>query len=867
MKILDTRTYRGPNIWSLNPVIKLKLDLGELEEKPSNKIEGFVEKLLAMLPSLETHRCSIGKPGGLVLRMREGTWMGHITEHIALELQCLAGTDVGYGKTLSTDDHGIYNVIYSYVEEKVGIEAGKVAVAVIEHLAYGKPVDLHAEIDRLAKMVDQLAYGPSTRGIIDEARRRDIPIVRLNEGNLVQLGYGVHQKRVQATVTSATGMIAVDIACDKSLTKQLLSDIGIAVPRGGVAESWEEAKQALDDLGYPVVIKPLDGNHGKGVAINIRDEETAKCAYAAAHEYSSSVIVEQYIEGKDHRILVVNGEVVAAAERVPARVFGDGKNTVAQLVEITNQDPLRGVGHEKVLSRINIDDESLRLLKENGLTPESIPEKGREVRLKYTANISTGGTAVDCTDILHFSIRDMAARAAKAIGLDIAGIDLITSDVTHSLEETRGAVCEVNAAPGFRMHLHPSEGNPRNVAAPVMDMMFPPGSPSRIPIVAITGTNGKTTTARMLAHVLKMAGKKVGLTSTDGIYVDGKRILSGDLTGPWSAQIVLRDPTVDFAVLETARGGILRAGLGFDSCNVGVITNVQEDHLGLGEIENLRQLAYVKALVLEVVKKNGFSLINADDPNILELLDRYRGQHFYFSLDPANEALQKQIKDSGPAIYLEDGTIKITMGSYQLPVMKVHSIPATFHGKARFNVLNAMVAIATAHCCGIKIDDIRTGMKTFDTNFYLSPGRLNMETVKDFRVLLDYGHNAPAMEAMADFIKQMKPAKSIGLIAVPGDRRNIDIQKIAEIAAQAFDRIVIKEDYNLRGRAPREAAGIVLESCLKHKPPECVQIIENEKEAVAHVLENAQKDDLVVIFCDDIKDVHRQVIHFKDQFE
>lgn len=866
MKILDIRSYRGPNNWSLNPVIKMKLNIEELEEKPSNKIDGFVDRLLALIPSLDVHRCSIGKPGGLILRMREGTWMGHITEHIALELQCLAGTEVGYGKTLGTGDYGIYNVIYSYVEEEVGIEAGKMAVGVIEHLAYNKPINLPADIESLAKMVDRLAYGPSTRGIIDEARRRNIPIVRLDAGNLVQLGYGVYQKRIQATVTSQTNLIAVDIACDKNLTKQLLSDIGIPVPKGYVVEEWIKAQEAITSLGYPLVIKPLDGNHGRGVAINIRDEATAKHAFEVAQQYGISVIVENYVTGKDHRILVVNGEVVAAAERKPAHVMGDGKHTIKELVEITNHDPRRGVGHEKSLSRINIDEESLRLLGEQGFTVESIPPEGRDVQLTYTANISTGGTAVDRTDDMHSSIYDMAIRAAKTIGLDIAGIDLITSDITKPLEETKGAVCEVNAAPGFRMHLHPSEGTPRNVASPVMDMLFPPGTPTRIPIVAITGTNGKTTTARMLAHILKMSGRKVGLTSTDGVFIDGKRILSGDLTGPWSAQLVLKDPTVDFAVLETARGGILRSGLGFDNCDVGVITNVQEDHLGLGEIDTLRDLAYVKSLVLEAVKKDGYSLINAEDPNIMELRQRFRGKHFYFALDSNNEDLQKHIHDNEHAICLEDETIKIFMGKHEVPVMKIHSIPATFHGKARFNVVNAMIAIAAAHCAGVKIDDIRTGMKTFDTNFYLSPGRLNFEYVRDFRVLLDYGHNPPALEAMSDFIRQMKPARSMGLVAAPGDRREMDIRKIGEIAGKTFDFLVIKEDYNRRGRAEGETAGIIKQGFLScSRSEDDVEIILNEKDAVDYALKTAQKDDLIVIFCDEIRDVWKQVIQFREQ--
>jgi cyanophycin synthetase len=865
MKVLDIKTFGGPNIWSLSPVIKMKLDLEELEERPSNKIEGFTDRLLTLIPTLQSHRCSIGEPGGLIQRMMDGTWMGHIIEHIALELQCLSGTEVGYGKTLGTDQYGVYNVIYSYTGEKVGIAAGNIAVKVIEHLVYGKPLDLAEELDYLAHLVDRLSYGPSTQGLIDEAHRRDIPVIRLNDGNLVQLGYGVYQKRIQATVTSYTNLISVDIASDKNLTKQLLSDIGIPVPKGRVAEEWEDVQDAIREFGYPVVIKPLDGHHGKGVAVGVKDEATARRAFDQTREFSDKAIVEMHVEGKDHRILVVNGEVVAASQRVPAHVTGDGEHTVKELVEITNRNPLRGVGHEKPLSRITIDAESHRLLQDQNLNLNSVPIPGREVWLKYTANLSSGGTAIDCTDDLNMSTRDMAVRAAKAIGLDIAGVDFITTDIHKRPDETKGAVCEVNAGPGFRMHLHPSEGIARNVASPVMDMLFPPGTPTRIPVVAITGTNGKTTTARMLSHILKMGGKKVGLTSTDGIFIDGRRILTGDLTGPWSARVILKDPTVDFAVLETARGGILRAGLGFDQCDVGAVINVEEDHLGLGEVETLEELAYVKSLVLEVVKKNGFSLVNAEDERILNLRHRFRGHQFYFSMDPQNEPLRKQIQDGGHAIYLQDEIIKIVIRKYEIPVMRIHSIPATFHGKARFNILNSMIAIAAAYSSGIKLDDIRGGMKTFDTNFYLSPGRLNLESVKDFSVLLDYGHNPPALRAMSDFIRQMKPNRTIGLIAAPGDRREIDFENIGKIAAQTFDAIIIKEDVNLRGRMRGETARILYQYTLSFGKKEVdVRMILDEKEAVDCALRNAAKDDLIVIFCDNIREVHRQVVKFKE---
>jgi cyanophycin synthetase len=558
MKILETQVFRGPNIYSLNPVFRLVLDIEDLEERPSNLIEGFTDRLIEMVPSLYEHRCSEGVPGGFITRLRDGTWAGHIVEHVALELQCLVGTPVGYGKARSTDQPGVYNVIYSYIEEKVGLQAGQAAIRIVEHLAYGTPLDFQEELAALSRILDQVAYGPSTQAIIDKAKERDIPILRLNERNLVQLGHGKYQKRIEATVTSATSLIATDIASDKELTKQLLDSAGIPVPKGRVVSAREAAVEVAHDIGFPVVVKPVNANHGKGVAINLHTPSEVEQAFDRAQDYSDSVIVERYIAGRDHRVLIVNGEVVAVAERVPAHVVGDGQHTLRELIDRENKNPMRGEGHEKPLTKIVINAESERLIAHQGLTLEAVPEAGRMVWLKYTANISTGGTAIDRTDDIHHANVEMAKRAARIIGLDIAGVDMLTTDITQPLEETGGAICEVNAGPGFRMHVHPAAGQPRDVAGAVLNMLYPPGAPSRIPIVAITGTNGKTTTARMLAHILKMAGKKVGLTTTDGLYVDGKRILQGDLTGPWSAQMVLRDPTVDFAVLETARGSGIR---------------------------------------------------------------------------------------------------------------------------------------------------------------------------------------------------------------------------------------------------------------------------------------------------------------------
>jgi cyanophycin synthetase len=866
MKILDTQVFRGPNVYSLRPVIRFVLDIEEMEARPSNSIEGFTDRLVEMIPTLHTHRCSEGVEGGFIMRLRDGTWAGHIVEHVALELQTLVGTDVGYGKTRSADRPGVYNVIYSYVEEKVGLEAGRAAIRVVEHLASGTPLDYEEELAALSRLLDQVAYGPSTQSIIDKAGERDIPVIRLNERNLVQLGHGKYQKRIEATVTSMTGLIATDIACDKELTKKMLDESGIPVPGGRVVGGRDQAREAAAAIGFPVVLKPLNANHGKGVAINLNSGEEVERAFDRAMSYSDDCIIERHISGRDHRVLVVNGEVVAVSERLPAHVVGDGARTVRQLIDKENRNPLRGEGHEKALTKISVNEESRRLIAEQGLDLDSVPAAGQTVWLKYTANISTGGTAVDRTDDIHYENIETAKRAARVIGLDIAGVDMITTDISRPLDETGGAICEVNAAPGFRMHVHPTVGKPRDVAGAVLNMLFPAGAPARIPVIAITGTNGKTTTARMLAHILKMSGKKVGLTTTDGLYINGRRILKGDLTGPWSAQMVLKDPTVDFAVLETARGGILRAGLGYDQCDIGVITNVSEDHLGLRGVETLEDLAHVKSVVVEVVRRDGYSILNAEDPHLVPLADRARGQLCYFSLDPDNEVFRRHVEGGGTGAMLRDNSIIIRRGAQNLPALNLNSIPATFKGRAMFNVANAMAAALSAYLSGVSIDDIRTGLKTFDTGFYLSPGRLNLEQVGDFHVLLDYAHNVAAYRNVAAFIKKLNVERRVGVVAGPGDRRDVDIDTMGRIAAEAFDRLIIKEDDDRRGRSVGDIAELMKRGALDAgMAAESIEVIVDEVEAVDHALAQARKGDLIVVMADNIKRTFDQIIRFRDQ--
>ena len=879
MKILERKVYRGPNYYSYRPVIRLTLDLEELEAYPTSELPGFTAALLALVPTLHEHGCSYGTPGGFVRRLEEGTWLGHVLEHVAIELQCLAGTPVTFGKTRGAGEIGVYHVVYSFQQEEVGLDAGRLAERVLRSLL---PADLPStlpeaeraafnftlELEELAALTDRVALGPSTGSLVKAAEERNIPWIRLNEGSLVQFGHGRYQKRIQATVTSETRHIAVDIAQDKELTARLLDDMGIPVPRQRVVNEEGAAAEASHAIGFPVVVKPLDASHGRGVSLNLQNEAEVRLAFQKAQEHRSYVIVEKFIPGRDYRVLVVNGHVVAVAERVPGHVVGDGEHTVQELIDIVNSDPRRGVGHEKVLTRLLVDHQALRLLEQAGLTLASVLATGRVLYLRSTGNLSTGGTAIDRTDEICYENKEIAIRAAQVVGLDVAGIDFITPDIAHPISEVGGGIVEVNAAPGFRMHVAPSEGTPRDVAGPVMDMLFPPGAASRIPMAAITGTNGKTTTSRMVAHILKMSGYHVGLTTTDGIYIDGERYLSGDMTGPWSARVVLKHPLVDAAVLETARGGILREGLGYDKVDVGAVLNVAGDHLGLTGVETLEDLAAVKALVVEVVKDDGYAVLNADDPLTVAMVARCDGDPFYFTFDPHNPVVQEHVRKGGRAVVLEDGLNGKMLTLYErnqhIPLLWAHLIPATLEGLARFNVANALAAAAIARALGVKVENIRQGLRTFDSSHFQVPGRLNVYDHHPFRVIVDYGHNPPAVQAMADLVQALpRKGRAIGVVAAPGDRRDADIQAIGGIAGRTFDLLFCREDYSHRGRAPGEVAGLVHRAAAAAGLAE-ERIVEiwDETEAIAAALATAQTGDLLVIFADDVQAAWKQVIYW-----
>lgn len=866
MKILDIKVMNGPNYWSArrHKLIVMLLDLEEMEERPTDKVPGFLERLEKLMPSLYEHRCSEGVPGGFFMRVKEGTWMGHVIEHIALELQTLAGMDTGFGRTRESDRKGVYHVVFSYQEAKAGTYTAKAAVRIAEALINGEDYNLGEDIQTLREIREDERLGPSTGSIVDEAVRRKIPWIRLNRHSLVQLGYGVNQQRIQATIAGTTSSIAVELACNKEETKNLLEASEIPVPRGRIIYDEDDLKAAIDRIGYPIVTKPVDGNHGKGATTNIQNWEDAINGLIAAKKYSRAVICEKFITGRDFRVLVINYKFVAAALRTPASVIGDGKSTIQQLIDIVNSDPRRGYGHEKVLTSIKVDDFTNDILQKKGYTLETVIKKDEELWLKPTANLSTGGTATDVTDYVHPANIVMCERIARVIGLNICGIDIMATDLSTPIGENGGAVLEVNAAPGFRMHLDPTEGLPRNVAEPVIDMLYPPGSSARIPIIAISGTNGKTTTTRLIAHIVKQAGHKVGYTTTDGVYVQNQLMMRGDCTGPISAEFVLRDPTVDFAVLECARGGILRAGLGFHNCDVAVVTNVAEDHLGLQGIDTLEKLARVKAVATQTVLPEGYAILNADDDLVYKMHEGLDCKVAYFSLDENSPRIKAHCEKGGLAAVYEHGYITILKGNWKIRIDKVTEIPLTFSGKAMFNVANVLAAVLAVYVRGFKTEDIQQALETFVPSPALTPGRMNMFHFKNFTVMLDYAHNTHGIQAIGKFVSSFESPVKVGIIAGVGDRRDEDLVSLGAECAKIFDELIIRQDKNLRGRTEQEIIDLMTEGIRSIDADKKITVIRKESEAIDHAIQNAVKDSFIVVISDVVPDALEQVKRYKD---
>ncbi len=867
MNIIDIKVMKGPNYWSVrrHKLIVMRLDLEDMEQKPTDKIDGFLERLKKLMPSMQSHRCSEGCDGGFFMRVKEGTWMGHVIEHIALEIQTLAGMDVGFGRTRETSTPGIYHVVFSYYEESAGIYAAKAAVKIAQALADNVPYDLTDDIQKMKELREDERLGPSTGSIVEEAIKRKIPYIRLNKSSLVQLGYGVNQKRIQATIASTTSSIAVEIACDKEDTKNILSAAEIPVPKGLICVDHEDLELAIKKIGYPIVTKPIDGNHGKGATTDIKNWDEAVVAFEAAKKYSRKIIVEKFITGFDHRILVINYKFICAAKRTPAAVLGDGKSTIQQLIDKVNEDPRRGFGHEKVLTSIKVDSFTEKILADKNLTLESVLSKGEELWLKPTANISTGGTATDVTDLVHPSNIFMCERIARIIGLDICGIDIMAENLSEPLSENGGAILEVNAAPGFRMHLEPTEGLPRNVAEPVIDMLYPPGSSARIPIIAISGTNGKTTTTRMMAHIAKQMGYKVGYTTTDGVYIQNQLMMKGDCTGPVSAEFILKDPTVDFAVLECARGGILRAGLGFHNCDIAIVTNVAADHLGLQGIDTLEQLARVKAVTPESVLPTGYAILNADDDLVYKMKEGLDCKVALFSLDENNPRIKEHCKAGGLAAVYENGFITIMKGTWKIRIDRAANFPITFGGKAEFNIANVLPVVLASHIRNFKIEDVKQALETFVPSAAQTPGRMNMFHFKNFTVMVDYAHNTHGIMAIGKFVKQVEATKRIGVIAGVGDRRDEDTISLGAAAAEIFDEIVIRQDRNLRGKSEQEIIDLILKGIKSVDANKKVTVFKQEKESIDFVIKNAPKGAFITICSDVVPDALDQIMRLKEE--
>ncbi|MFW2853511.1 cyanophycin synthetase [Sphingomonas sp. TX0543] len=870
--IVERAIYRGPNIHSRRAMVRIRIDLGPLETRPTDTLPGFAAALLDLLPGLRRHHCSKGRAGGLVERMAEGTWLGHVAEHVALELQSLAGADVTRGKTRSVAGRpGFYDILFEYRDEQAALLAGLHALRIVSNLLPGEFRELRGErvlpatsvpndaplaavVAELGSAIRKTSLGPSTQAIVDAAKQRGIPVSRLDDRSLIQLGIGRRQRRIRASVTGQTSHVAVELAGDKQLTRQLLRDAALPAPRGAVTRSLDEAIREAKRLASPWVVKPLNANHGRGVSLNVSGEAALARAFETARDHSPRVIVEEQIVGEDHRFLVVGGKVVAVARRLPAAVLGDGASDVAALVARANEDPRRGVGHENLLTRIVIDSAVERVLEDQGLSSTSIPEAGRLVRLRETANLSTGGTAEDCTDDVHPENIFVAEQAAAAIGLDVAGIDFLSPDITRPVSETGGGIVEVNAAPGLRMHLAPSSGSPRDVAGPIVDLLFPRASASRIPIIAITGTNGKSTTARMVARILRERGMTVGLTSTTGIYIGDRLIKSADASGPKSARMILGNPTVDAAVLETARGGLLREGLGFDRCDVGCVLNVTEDHLGLKGINSVQDLANVKSVVVEAVARRGCSVLNADDPLTRRMARSARGRLCWFSMAAPTDEVRDHVAAGGLAVTREpeagEDVIVLYRNNLREVVVPVGSIPATLAGAAAFNTENALAATAMAVALGVETAIIAAALSSFSSSYSESPGRLNIVDRGGVTVIVDYAHNPAAVTALSKFLDTLrKPGRRfIGVYSVPGDRRDEDLVGMGKLAASIFDELVFRETPDGRGRPRGEINAMMSKGALSAGlSGDRIHRIVDEAEATAFSLSLAKPGDVVVL--------------------
>jgi cyanophycin synthetase len=852
--IRELKAYNSRNIYSHQKVIKMIVDLEKWDNIPTNQIPKFNQRLLELLPGLAAHYCSLGYEGGFKRRLDEGTYLAHVIEHSALEILNQVGQPVSFGQARRIKNTSCYTIVFAQREEHAGLEAGKTAVQMVKAITTDTTFDITERLNRIQELSWKFGLGPSTRAIADAALDRGIPVTRIGKGSIIQLGYGKYHKKIEGTLTDNTSCISVDMACDKTVTKELLEQAGIPVPKGGVCRTIKEAIQTAEEIGYPVVLKPVNGNQGKGVSLNIQCPEEIPEAFRIAAAFSENILVEEYINGNDYRILVVGNQVSAVSLRIPANVIGDGRHTIAQLVELKNKDERRGEDHERPLTKIKLDEISMAILKKQGYLPDSIPQKGIRVYLKMSGNLSTGGEAVDYTDRIHPDNQQIAIRAAKIIGLDIAGIDIKCKNIDKPLTLGQGAVIEVNASPGIRMHLYPSKGKVRKVGNAIVDMLFPYGSKHSVPIVSVTGTNGKTTTTRMISHILKTRGMRVGMTTTDGIYIDDNCIMKGDTTGPASAKMLLTDKSIDVAVLETARGGIIRSGLGYDLADIGVLTNISEDHIGLDGVNSLEDMLHVKSLIIEAVKSNGHVVLNADDQMVVQAAGHSKASIIYFSLQEDNLIVHKHISDGGIAVFLKDNYITLATGNGLLKSLSIIQVPSVYGGKLKYNIENCLAAFSAAYALNIPLQIIERALTSFYCNEIHNPGRFNIFNIRDFRVVVDYGHNLAGYASITEAVKKMGGSRLIGIIGAPGDRSDSSIHSMGKIAGKSFHQIIIKEDRVLRGRQAGEVSHLLMKGVLSSGlPKHAVTMIRNEDEALRAAIQNAAAGDIIVVFYEDLE--------------
>lgn len=848
MRVICASEYSGRNIYSHKPVVKMEIDLEEFADIPTRDISGFNYRLLSYFPGLKTHCCSLGCEGGFVRRLIEGTLVSHVIEHLALELQCLTGYEVFFGKTRVIKEPSIYLIIYECADQHLALEFGYSALEIVSALAKSDTGIIDQSLERLQKLTADKRLGPSTRAILAEAKKRHIPFRQLGNDSLFQLGYGRHMQLIEASLPGTTGSINVDLAGNKQLVKELLREHQIPVPAGGVVDSEYAALDMAEKIGYPVVVKPLEGNHGRGVVVDIGDARALENAYRIASYYSQRILVEKYIKGRDYRVLVVGNQVAAVAERKPPSVTGNGINSILELVERENENQDRGWGHEKPLTRISLDRVAEDFISRAGYSVYDIPAAGEIVYLRENGNLSTGGSARDCTMEIHTYNKELAVRAAGIIGLDVAGIDVITDDISRPMKLNAGII-EVNAAPGLRMHLTPAEGEGRNVAAHILDFMYPAGTPVSIPVISVTGTNGKTTVTRLIQHILGLSGKKTGMTCSNGTYIGRECIARGDNTGPHSARSILYNQEAEAAVLETARGGIIRRGLGYDLADVGIIVNISEDHLGLDGIKTLQELAFVKSLVVEAVKPHGYAVLNADDNKTGEIAAKVECNLLLFSQNNDNPLLQAHITRGGTAVVLENGSVCVYQDNTRKTLINIQDIPITFAGKAACNIENSLAATAGVVALGLPHHHIRAGLTSFLPDPVTNAGRLNLFDLGGFKVMLDYGHNLSGYRSVLHFAAQLDAERLVGIIGMPGDRIDKSIFDVGEISGRLFTRIYIKEDTDLRGRPPGEAASILYHGAVSGgASKENIELVLSELEALDLAVHNAEPGDLIIMF-------------------